>query len=92
MITNFEKLVDMGKRIYNNKMVVENNEDGTIKYSDDEAIKALCSKVFDMDGNVSSMEDLRSSILQSATKKANYSSFISFWNWCRFHKDSIKAN
>lgn len=73
MITNFEKLVDMGKRIYNNKMVVENNEDGTIKYSDDEAIKALCSKVFDMDGNVSSMEDLRSFnklIVEVANKEA----------------------
>lgn len=60
MITNFEKLLDMGKRVYNSKMVVENNEDGTLKYSDDEAIKALCSKVFSANGEINSMEDLRS--------------------------------
>ena len=73
MIKDMNKLYELGKRIYNNKMVVENNEDGTIKYSDDEAIKALCSKVFDMDGNVSSMEDLRSFnklIVEVANKEA----------------------
>lgn len=60
MITNMEKLIDMGKRVYNSKMISEMNEDGTVKYSDDEAIKALCSKVFTANGEINDMEDLRS--------------------------------
>lgn len=73
MIKDMNKLYELGKRIYNGKMLVENNEDGTIKYSDDEAIKALCTKVFDKDGNVSTMEELRSFnklIVEVANKEA----------------------
>ena len=58
MITDMNKLFELGARVYNNKMKIENNEDGTVKYSDDEAIRALCAKIFDKDGNISSMEDL----------------------------------
>ena len=47
------KLFELGARVYNNKMKIENNEDGTVKYSDDEAIRALCAKIFDKDGNIS---------------------------------------
>ena len=73
IIKDMEKLYEMGKRVYNGKMILENNEDGTLKYSDDEAIKALCSKIFDKDGNISTMEDLRSFnrlIIEVANKEA----------------------
>lgn len=58
-IKNFEKALEMAKRIYNNKMT-EKVEDGKVIYSDEEAIKSLCSKVFTADGEVNSIEDLRS--------------------------------
>lgn len=59
-IANFEKALEMGKRIYNSKMETKMDADGKVIYSDEEAIKSLCSKVFDKNGNVSNMEDLRS--------------------------------
>lgn len=59
LITNFEKALEMGKRVYNSKMI-ETVEDGKVIYSDDEAIKALCSKVFSPNGEINNMEDLRS--------------------------------
>ena len=73
MITDMNKLFELGARVYNNKMKIENNEDGTVKYSDDEAIRALCAKIFDKDGNISSMEDLRSFnklVVEVANKEA----------------------
>jgi hypothetical protein len=59
-IKNFDKMIEMGRRIYNNKPMEEKEADGAVKYSDDAAIKALCSKVFGKDGDINSMEDLRS--------------------------------
>lgn len=59
-ITNFEKTLEMGKRVYNSKMIEKLNEEGGVEYSDAEAIKALCSKVFDKNGEIASMEGLRS--------------------------------
>ena len=59
LIKNFDKTLEMGRRIYNSKMI-EKTEDGKVVYSDDEAIKALCSKVFTSDGDYTSIENLRS--------------------------------
>lgn len=59
-ITNLEKAIEMGKRVYNGKLKTELDEKGVVKYSDDEAIKSLCSKVFSSEGEISNMEDLRS--------------------------------
>lgn len=58
-ITNIEKAIEMGKRVYNSKMISK-EEDGRVVYSDEEAIKSLCSKVFNVNGEISSHEDLRS--------------------------------
>lgn len=58
-IKDFDKALEMGKRVYNGKMT-EKVEDGKVIYSDEEAIKALCSKVFTSEGEVNSIEDLRS--------------------------------
>lgn len=58
-ILNFEKALEMGKRVYNGKMT-EKVEDGKVIYSDEEAIRALCSRVFTADGEINSIEDLRS--------------------------------
>lgn len=56
----FEKLLDLGRRVYNNKMVETKDEQGKIILSDEEAIKALCSKVFTKNGEINSLEELRS--------------------------------
>jgi hypothetical protein len=56
----FEKLLQLGTRIYNNKMTETKDEQGNIVLSDEEAIKALCSKVFTKNGEINSMEELRS--------------------------------
>lgn len=60
MIKDFEKALEMGKRIYNSKTVEKVDADGKLIYSDEEAIKSLCSRVFSKDGEINSMEDLRS--------------------------------
>lgn len=59
-IINFDKALEMGKRVYNSKNMIEKVEDGKVVYSDEEAIKSLCSKVFTSDGEIKNMEDLRS--------------------------------
>ncbi|BAO04900.1 uncharacterized protein CBO05P1_181 [Clostridium botulinum B str. Osaka05] len=48
---NFEKLIDLGKRVYNGKMIEEKDKEGNITLSDEKDIKALCKKVFN-DGSV----------------------------------------
>lgn len=48
---DFEKLISLGKRVYNGKMVEEKDAEGNITLSDEKDIKALCSKVFG-DGSV----------------------------------------
>jgi hypothetical protein len=54
------KMIQCGKRIYNSVMIEEKDEAGVIKYTDADAIKALCEKVFTKDGRVKNIEDLRS--------------------------------
>lgn len=51
--------VELGKRVYNNKSQEYKNEDGSIKYTDDEAIKALCAKAFEPSGRVKEIEAFR---------------------------------
>lgn len=59
VIKDFEKCVDMGVRIYNNKMI-KKEEGETLVYSDDNAIKGLVGKIFNANGEVSNYDDLRS--------------------------------
>ena len=54
------KMLELGKRVYNNKMLETKDQEGKIVLSDDGAIKALCEKVFTKNGEVRSMEELRS--------------------------------
>lgn len=56
---DFVKILELGKRIYNNKMLVEKDEQGNIVLSDEEAIKALVDKTFTSDGDIRSLEQLR---------------------------------
>jgi hypothetical protein len=60
LIKDFSKALDMGKRVYNSKTIEKKDADGKVIYSDEDAIKALCSKVFSKEGEVNSIEDLRS--------------------------------
>lgn len=60
MAIDLTKMMECGKRIYNSQMTEEKDENGKVKYSDEEAIKALCSKIFTKNGEVKSIEDLRS--------------------------------
>lgn len=48
---NFEKLIELGKRVYNNTMIEEKDLNGNISLSDEKDIEALCKKVFN-DGSV----------------------------------------
>jgi len=54
------KLLELGKRVYCNKMTDEKDANGVVLMSDEGAIKALCAKVFTSNGEVNSMEELRS--------------------------------
>jgi hypothetical protein len=79
---NFEKLLQLGKRIYNNKMVTQKDEQGNTILSDEDAIKSLCAKVFTKNGEINSMEELRSFnklIVETADleAKANFQQVIS---------------
>lgn len=60
LIKDFDKTVEMGRRIYNSKTIEKKDVDGKVIYRDEDAIKALCSQVFSGDGEISSIEDLRS--------------------------------
>lgn len=46
MALSEKKLIEMGKRIYNNKMIEQKNEKGEIIVSDVNDIKELCQRVF----------------------------------------------
>ena len=59
-MADFEKMLEMGRRIYNNKMIEKKNENGETILSDEEAISVLCAKVFTKNGEINSMEELRS--------------------------------
>lgn len=48
---NFEKLIELGKRVYNNTMIEETDLNGNITLSDEKDINDLCKKVFN-DGSV----------------------------------------
>lgn len=77
MIKDFEKALEMGKRIYNSKAIEKVDADGKLIYSDEEAIKTLCSKVFSKDGEINSMEDLRS-FNKLIVETANYEAQAKF--------------
>ena len=53
------KLVDLGKRIYNNQMLEKKDEQGKIVLSDSEAIQALVNQTFSTGGEVKNLEQLR---------------------------------
>lgn len=59
-MADFEKTLEMGRRIYNNKMINKKDEQGNTILSDEDAIKALCAKVFTKNGEINSLEELRS--------------------------------
>jgi len=51
--------IQLGKRVYNNTMTDYKNEDGSVKYTDEDGIKALCEKAFTTDGRVRTVEGFR---------------------------------
>lgn len=53
------KMLEMGKRIYSNKMLEKKDEQGNIVLSDSDAIKALVEQTFTSGGEVKNMEQLR---------------------------------
>jgi hypothetical protein len=55
----FDKMLEMSKRIYENKMLEKTDEKGNVVLSDSEAIKALVDKTFSSGGEVRDMEQLR---------------------------------
>lgn len=59
-MADFDKMLEMGRRIFNGKMIDKKDENGVTILSDEEAIRALCSKVFTKNGEINSMEELRS--------------------------------
>ncbi|WP_039230800.1 hypothetical protein [Clostridium haemolyticum] len=70
---DFNKMKELATRVYNNKMIEKKDETGKTILSDEEAIKALCNKVFTSNGEVRNMEELRSFnalIVEVADKQA----------------------
>ncbi|APR02571.1 TPA: phage morphogenesis protein [Clostridium botulinum] len=59
-IKNFDKLLEMGKRIYNNKMVEEKDRDGKLILSDENMIKKICQENFSSNGEIKTLEGVRS--------------------------------
>lgn len=53
------KMLEMGKRIYSNKMLEKKDEQGNVVLSDSDAIKALVEQTFTSGGEVKNMEQLR---------------------------------
>ena len=53
------KMVEMGKRIYNNAMFEKKDENGKVVLSDEQAINALVNKTFTPDGQVRDLEQFR---------------------------------
>lgn len=56
---NFLKMLEMGKRIYSNKMLEKKDEQGKVVLSDSDAIKALVDQTFSTGGEVRNLEQLR---------------------------------
>lgn len=56
---NFIKTLEMGRRIYSNKMLEKKDEQGNVVLSDADAIKALVDQTFSTGGEVKSLEQLR---------------------------------
>ncbi len=56
---DFTKIVELGKRIYNNKMLEKRDEQGNIVLSDEEAIKSLVEQTFTNDGEIKNLEQFR---------------------------------
>lgn len=53
------KMLEMGKRIYNNTLLEKKDEQGKVILSDADAIKALVDKTFSSNGDVYNLEQLR---------------------------------
>lgn len=58
-IKDYSKMLEMSKRIYNNKILEIKDDQGNITLSDEDAIKALVSQTFDKDGGIRNLEQLR---------------------------------
>lgn len=56
---DFTKITELGKRIYNNKMLEKTNDKGEVILSDDEAIKNLASQTFTSNGEIRNLEQFR---------------------------------
>lgn len=58
-MSDFLKTLELGKRIYNNKMLEKKDEQGSVILSDEDAIKALVEQTFTSSGDVRNIEQLR---------------------------------
>ena len=56
---NFDKVAELGKRIYNNTMLEKKDEHGKIVLSDEDAIKSLVEQTFTSDGDIRNLEQFR---------------------------------
>lgn len=60
MFDDIRKVVEMGKRVYNNTMLEKKDESGKIVLSDAQAITALVNKTFNSNGEYTSVDALHS--------------------------------
>ncbi|HSH51884.1 MAG TPA: hypothetical protein VK982_09210 [Bacteroidales bacterium] len=56
---DFTKISELGKRIYNNKMLEKKDEHGDIVLSDEDAIKNLVDQTFTKNGDIRDIEQFR---------------------------------
>lgn len=56
---NFDKISELGQRIYNNKMLNKTDDRGNVILSDEEAIKALVDQTFTKNGEIRDLEQFR---------------------------------
>ncbi|MGJ0846628.1 hypothetical protein ACR77J_08060 [Tissierella praeacuta] len=56
---DFGKITELGKRIYNNKMLDKKDENGKIILSDEDAIKSLVNQTFTSNGEIKTLEQFR---------------------------------
>lgn len=56
---NFDKIKELGKRIYTNKMLEKTDEKGNVVLSDAEAIKNLVDQTFTSNGEIRNLEQFR---------------------------------
>lgn len=71
---DFAKISELGKRIYNNKMLVKKDNEGQVVLSDEDAIKNLVDQTFTRDGEIKNMEQFRvfnKLIVETADTEAN---------------------